>query len=108
MTRSLRPLVGLLIACLAIPAGAAAQTVDEIIERAVAARGGPEQVRAFRSERLIGSISFNNSPPNPFVVEIEQPGKMRNKILVQGKTVAYSTQTISLIIHSNLKEMKKP
>jgi len=97
MTRSLRAgrLLLALSAPLLLPAPAGAQTVDEIIDRAIAARGGAEQIRGFRSERLVGSISFNNSPAAPFVVEIEQPGHMRNEIQVQGKTLVQVTDGTS-------------
>lgn len=93
MTRSARLLGALLYSCV-LPAARptlAAQTVDEIIDRAIAARGGAERIRSFQSERLVGSISFNNSPAAPFVVEIAQPGRMRNEIVVQGKTIVQVT-----------------
>jgi len=64
-----------------------AQTVDEIIARNLAARGGAERLRAMQTQRLVGRISFGSDPAMPFVVEIKRPGRIRNEIVVDQKTI---------------------
>ncbi|MCU1241721.1 MAG: hypothetical protein JWO71_2447, partial [Candidatus Acidoferrum typicum] len=50
------------------PAAASAQTVDEILAKVTAARGGSDKLRAIHSERVSGEISFGDVS-GPFVVE---------------------------------------
>jgi outer membrane lipoprotein-sorting protein len=64
-----------------------AQTVDEIIARNLAARGGADRLRAIQTQRLVGRISFGDDPAMPFVVEIKRPGRIRNEILVDQQAI---------------------
>jgi hypothetical protein len=68
-----------------------AQTVDQIIARNLAARGGVERLHAMQTQRLVGRIAFGSDSAMPFVTEIKRPGKMRNEIVMQGKTVVQTT-----------------
>ena len=75
--------------------GLHAQTVDEIIAKALAARGGIPAIRAIHSQRLTGHISFALAPSGPFLVEIKRPGKMREEIGIGAKTLIQTTNGTS-------------
>jgi hypothetical protein len=68
-----------------------AQTVDEIVAKALAARGGIPAIKAIETERLVGHISFGQNPPGAFIVEIKRPGKMREEIGLGAKTLVQTT-----------------
>jgi hypothetical protein len=82
MKKRIAMLVTLLIA--SFPA--AAQTVDEIVSKALEARGGVERIKALQSQRLTGRISFGPGNEGPFQVEMKRPGKMRDQLTLSGKT----------------------
>ena len=75
--------------------GLHAQTVDEIVAKALAARGGIPAIRAIQTERLTGHISFAQAPAGPFLVEIKRPGKMREEIGFGQKTLVQTTDGAS-------------
>ncbi len=83
--------------CFAMPlilvAVAVAQTpsVEEIVARNIAARGGVEKIRAVESQRLIGTISFSPESEGAFLVEIRRPAKMRSEITIHGKRMVQVT-----------------
>ncbi len=68
-----------------------AQTVDEIVARYVAARGGAERIRTVDSMLLVGAISPAPGQTGPFRLELKRPGKMRVEITVQGMTLTQAT-----------------
>jgi outer membrane lipoprotein-sorting protein len=68
-------------------AAAAAQTPDYILDRAIAARGGFEKIRAVQAERISGHISFGGDAEGPFVVELKRPRKMHMEFTMQGSTM---------------------
>ncbi|HEY7095739.1 MAG TPA: hypothetical protein VH437_03390 [Terriglobales bacterium] len=68
-----------------------AQSVDEIIVKTLAARGGTEKVKSVNSERLTGRISVGPGVEGPFIVEIKRGGKMREGMLLNGKTIIRAT-----------------
>jgi outer membrane lipoprotein-sorting protein len=70
-----------------LPLAAAAQTPDYILDRAIAARGGLEKIRAVQAERISGHISFGADAEGPFVVELKRPRKMHMEFTVQGSTM---------------------
>ena len=68
-----------------------AQSVDEIIAKSLAARGGAEKVKSVNSERLTGRISVGPGVEGPFIVEIKRGGKMREGMVLNGKTIIRAT-----------------
>jgi outer membrane lipoprotein-sorting protein len=64
-----------------------AQTVDEIISKSLAARGGIEKIKAVKSQRMAGQIEFSEGAKSPLVVSFERPGKIREEIIVNGKQI---------------------
>jgi len=77
--------VGLGLLCV-LPGAASAQTADEIVAKAIAARGGLAKIRAVRSERVSGQITFGEVS-GPFVVELERPLKMHMQFTIQNMTM---------------------
>ena len=76
-----------LILYTAFLAPAKAQTVDEIVAKVLAARGGLEKVKAVKAQRITGTIYFSPELYGPFVAEFKRPGKMHNEVTIQDKTV---------------------
>jgi outer membrane lipoprotein-sorting protein len=70
-----------------LPPAAAAQTVDEIVKKALDARGGVEKIKAIRSERISGHVSFPQGTEGTFVVELKRPLKMRAEISIEGQKI---------------------
>jgi hypothetical protein len=60
--------------------GASAQTLDEIVGRAVLALGGAERLRAVSTRVTTGTISFDGSPANPFTLEQKRPNRLHMEI----------------------------
>lgn len=69
-----------------IPAPAGAQTIDEILAKVMAARGGADKLRAIHSERVSGKIGFGDVA-GPFVVELKRPLKMHMQLTIQNQTM---------------------
>lgn len=72
---------------LLLPVAAGAQTADEIVAKALAARGGVDKIKAVQSERVTGRISFTGGLEGTFALELKRPGKMRIEISVEGQKV---------------------
>jgi len=51
------------------------------------ARGGAARLKAIRSQRVTGTISFAPDASGPLVVELKRPGKLRMEIQIQGQTI---------------------
>src|SRR5690242_14446227 len=83
------PMVILLaVAGLTLAPTAAGQTAEEIVAKALEARGGLPRLKAVQSERISGSISFGAQASGPFFVELARPGKMHMELtLPAGKIV---------------------
>ena len=71
---------------LCLPALGLAQTVDELVARNVAARGGAEAWRAVSSLRLSGRMDVGQGMLVPYVLEQKRPGKMRLEFVFDGET----------------------
>jgi outer membrane lipoprotein-sorting protein len=72
---------------LLLPPAAAAQTADEIVEKALEARGGVAKLKAVLSERITGHITFARGEEGIFVVELKRPLKMHAEISVEGQKI---------------------
>jgi outer membrane lipoprotein-sorting protein len=75
----------LLAAVVLLARSVSAQTADEVVARYIAARGGLAKIKAVKSERVTGTISFGPHTDGPFIVERERPQKMHMEITVTGK-----------------------
>jgi outer membrane lipoprotein-sorting protein len=68
-----------------LPLVAGAQTADEIVKKALDARGGAEKIKNVQAERVTGSISFGPGAEGVFVVELKRPHKMHMEISIEGQ-----------------------
>jgi hypothetical protein len=73
--------------CLVVPQLSPAQTINQILSKVYVARGGLTRIRALRSERVSGTISFGSEASGPFMVELKRPMKMRMTLAVQNQTM---------------------
>ena len=67
-------------------AAASAQTVDEIIAKHLAARGGVDKIKAVQSMKASGKMMMQGMEA-PFTIRMKRPNEMRMEIDVQGKTI---------------------
>lgn len=66
--------------------GAWAQTVDELIEKNIQAKGGREKIKAIQSLRMTGNLDIGQGAKAPFVLEMKRPHKVRMEFTFQGMT----------------------
>ncbi len=66
-------------------------TVDEIVGRYVAARGGLQKLRALRSLRQEGRVHAGAGRDGLVLREIKRPGKIRFELTVQGVTSVFAS-----------------
>src|SRR5438046_10398618 len=64
-----------------------AQTIDEIIKKAIEARGGIDKIKAVESERITGRVAFSQGLEGTVVLELERPHKLYSEITVEGQKV---------------------
>jgi hypothetical protein len=81
-----------LLALALLPFAAHAQTVDEILSKVYAARGGLDKIHAVKAERVSGHLSFpgqegQETITGPFVVELKRPLKMHMQVTIQDLTM---------------------
>jgi outer membrane lipoprotein-sorting protein len=80
-----KPLFGLLAAAaLAIPASA--QTVDEVIAKHLAARGGVDKIKAVQSMKITGKMTVGPGIEAPVTLDFKKPANLRLEITFQGNT----------------------
>src|SRR5713226_9033572 len=70
-----------------VPLAATAQTAEEVVKKALDARGGVDKLKAVQSERLTGRISFSGGEEGPFLVDLNRPLKMPAEITIEGQKV---------------------
>jgi outer membrane lipoprotein-sorting protein len=64
-----------------------AETVNQILAKAYTARGGLAKIRALKTQRIAGTISFGSEASGPFTVEFKRPLKMHMTLNVQNQTM---------------------
>ncbi len=74
-----------LVCLFAVPA--AAQTVDEILARNLAAKGGLNKLRAIETLRMTGTMTVGPGMDAPFTMIFKRPNELRMDFTVQGMTV---------------------
>lgn len=80
-----RLLFGVLLCFL--PLQGHAQTADEIVKKAIEARGGMEKIKAVQSERISGRVSLAESLEGTVVLELARPHKLHSEITVEGQRI---------------------
>jgi hypothetical protein len=77
-----------LLALLLAPGLVAAETVDELLARHYAARGGLEKIKSVQTVRLTGRMILGPGQEAPFVMELKRPRKMRTDVTLEDTTVS--------------------
>lgn len=70
-----------------LPLRMVAQTADDIIQKAIDARGGIDRIRAAQSERITGRVSFSRGIEGTLILELERPHKLYSEVMVQGQRI---------------------
>jgi outer membrane lipoprotein-sorting protein len=83
MSRKLLFLAAFFLAALPL----SAQSVDDIVSKYIAARGGPDKIKSVKTERVTGAISFGPDAEGPFFVERMRPLKLHMEITLNGQTL---------------------
>ena len=90
MTTRHYPVLLLTLACAClVPVAGRAQTVDDVVARHLAARGGLDRIRAIQSLRMTGRATTNGESPALITREVQRPGRIRIELSYQGVTAAY-------------------
>lgn len=63
---------------------AAAQTVGDVVQRYLRARGGLARLRSVSGLRMTGTLELAGASTR-FVIELKRPGKMRTEFTVEGR-----------------------
>jgi outer membrane lipoprotein-sorting protein len=79
--------VKVLAAVVVLSAMSAAQTADDIIAKAIAARGGLDKIKAVQTVRLTATIAFGTQGSGKLLVEMKRPGKIREELAAAGRVV---------------------
>jgi len=85
MTRKLFVLAA--FALLPISLTAQNPTPDDILTRYLTVRGGLAKIKAVKSERVSGTITFGPGLEGPFLVERARPLKMHMEATINGQTI---------------------
>jgi hypothetical protein len=81
--------MGLAVASL-VPVMASAQTVDEIVAKHLAARGGAGRIAAIESLRMTAKARAEGGREAVVVREVKRPGRIRLEFTAQGVTGVYA------------------
>jgi len=74
-----------------LPVLGRAQTVEELVARNVAARGGAKAWKGVSSLRLTGRMDVGKGMTVPYILEQKRPGKMRLEFVFDEKTAVEAT-----------------
>jgi hypothetical protein len=64
-----------------------ALTAEQLVKKAIEARGGEARIKAVQAQRVSGNISFGPGAEGPFVVELKRPGKVHMEVKIQDRTI---------------------
>lgn len=84
-----------------------AQSVDDIVAKAIQARGGMERIKNEQTQRLTGKISLP-AGAGPLLVEMKRPGMMREEVTLGEKSQIRTTNGVSGWAVGSLREATVP
>lgn len=68
-----------------------AQTADDIVAKAIAARGGLDRIKGVQTERFTGRISFGPGQEGTLIATWKRPGKFRQELVLGGNSIVRAT-----------------
>lgn len=83
----MRKSLSMLLFAILLAGVARAQTVEELIEKNLAARGGKDKITAVQSIRMSGKLNMGGQMEMPMTMELKRPDKMRMEMTIQGMTL---------------------
>jgi hypothetical protein len=84
------------------------QSVDDVVAKAIQARGGIKRIKSLNTQRLSGTISLAGGSAGPFIVEMKRPGMMREMVTVGGKFMIRTTDGLSGFVVGSLRDLVEP
>jgi len=81
----MRTKLGFTILLCLLPLTLAAQTVDEVIKKAIESRGGVDKIKAVQSERITGRVIFPQGVEGTLILELKRPHKLYSEVTVEGQ-----------------------
>jgi len=95
----LRKTLILILAMAALSSAVSALTLDDVVAKAIEARGGLEAMHAVNTVRIAGKIHMPNGMDAPLLWEWKRPNKLRTEMTIQGMKViqAYDGTTAWMI-----------
>jgi hypothetical protein len=84
------------------------QSIDDVVARAIAARGGIKKLKALNSQRLTGTISLAGGSSGPFVVEMKRPSMMRESVTLGAKSMTRTTNGEVGWVVGSLRDVLEP
>jgi hypothetical protein len=84
-----------------------AQSVDDIVAKAIQARGGIDRIKHEQTQRLTGKISLP-AGAGPLLVEMKRPGMMREEVTLGDKSQIRTTNGVSGWAAGSLREASVP
>ena len=85
-----------------------AQSVDDVVAKAIIARGGVKRIKALHSQRLTGRISLSGGESGPFSVEMQRPGMLRETVALGDKSMIRTTDGITGWVVGSLRDVLEP
>ena len=85
-----------------------AQSADDVVAKAIAARGGIKRIKSLNSQRLTGRISLNSGESGPLIVEMKRPGMMRETVTLGDKSMIRTTDGIVGWATGSLRNLLDP
>jgi len=84
------------------------QSVDDIVAKAIVARGGIKRIKSVHSQRLTGRISLSGGDSGPIMVEMKRPGMMRETVTLGDKSMIRTTDGIVGWAVGSLRDLTEP
>ena len=84
------------------------QSVDDVVAKAIAARGGIKRIKSLNAQRLTGRISLNSGDSGTLIVETKRPGMMREMVTLGGKSMIRTTDGIVGWAVGSLRNLAEP
>lgn len=83
------------------------QSVDAIVSKAIAARGGMKRIKSLNSQRLSGRISLAGGT-GAFIVEMKRPGMARETVTIGDKSMIRITDGVLGWVVGSLRNLNEP
>jgi hypothetical protein len=84
------------------------QSVDDVVAKAIAARGGVKRIKSLNTQRLTGRISLNSGDSGTVIVETKRPGMMREMVTLGDKSMIRTTDGIVGWVVGSLRNLAEP